>query len=374
LFDPLWHVRLVDGVFPIIAGVIGVVAAGLFAAVVTHRRRTQGRRRYRVLTLVGSGGILLLSAAVGLNAVTGNFATIGSLVGKTVLPSLSLPALAQGPQLSNWVAPASLPAHGSYGVMQIPATVSRFTVREGVVYLPPAALTRHPPKLPVLVMLSGQPGVPMNMVTSVDMPSILDRYARAHRGLAPIVVIPDQLGAPYDNPMCVDSPLGHSATYLSVDVPNWIRSHLNVSSDRKDWAIGGYSQGGTCSIQLGTRFTGTFGNILDISGELAPHRGSAAATIADAFGGSAAAYEAAKPLALLASHSPFTDTLAIFAVGERDERYRPIVTTMKDAASRAGMTSVEIVAPNSAHDWKTVGYAVDRGLDVLGRRWALSSQ
>lgn len=373
MFDPLWHIRLVDGAFPIIAGVIGVIAAGLFATLVTPRRGTRSRR-HRVLGLVGGGGLLLLSAAVGVNAVTGNFTTIGSLVGKTVLPSLSLPAIAQGPQPSNWVAPASTPAHGSYGVVAIPATASGFTVREGVVYLPPAALTRHPPKLPVLVMLSGQPGAPTNMVTSVDMPSILDRYARAHRGLAPIVVIPDQLGAPYDNPMCVDSPLGHSATYLSADVPSWIRSHLNVSDDRRDWAIGGYSQGGTCSIQLGARFTGTFGNILDVSGELAPHRGSIPATIADAFGGSTAAYEAAKPLALLAAHEPFADTLAIFAVGGDDARYRPIATTMKDAAGRAGMTAVEIVAPNSAHDWKTVGYAVDRGLEILGERWALSSR
>ncbi|MEO7124017.1 MAG: alpha/beta hydrolase-fold protein, partial [Lacisediminihabitans sp.] len=260
-----------------------------------------------------------------------------------------------------------------FGAVEIPATHSRFRVRHGVVYLPPAALTRHPPRLPVLVMMSGQPGAPTNMVTSVNMPSILDHYAQAHRGLAPIVVIPDQLGGPYDNPMCVDSPLGRSATYLSVDVPNWIHGHLNVSNDRRDWAIGGYSQGGTCSIQLGAKFTSIFGNILDISGELAPHRGSYGATVAAAFGGSAAAYQAAMPLSLLTAHAPFTDTLGIFAVGGRDQRYRPIETRIREAAASAGMTTTEIVAPNSGHDWKTVGYAVDHALDVLGRRWAFSN-
>ncbi|MEO6943076.1 MAG: alpha/beta hydrolase-fold protein [Lacisediminihabitans sp.] len=369
MFDPLWHVSLRDGAFPIIAGVIGVMAAGILAVIITHRSRGHGHYS-RTIALLGGGVVILLSTAVGVNTVTGSFATIGSLVGKTVLPSLTLPALTSGPSPSNWDAPSHLLPQGHYGVVEIPATASRFKHREDVVYLPPAALAPHPPKLPVLIMLSGQPGVPMNMVTSVDIPSILDHYARAHRGLAPIVVIPDQLGAPYANPMCVDSPLGRSATYLSVDVPAWIRSHLNVSADRQDWAIGGYSQGGTCSIQLGSRFTATFGNILDISGELAPHRGSVASTVKDAFGGSTAAYEAAKPLNLLASHAPFADTLAIFAVGERDKRYRPIETTMREAAARAGMNTVEIVAPNSAHDWKTVGYAIDRAIAVLGQRWA----
>lgn len=371
MFDPLWHVRIVDGVFPVIVGLVAVVAAVMFAIMLRRQRvRSAGGFR-RTLAVALTGSILLLSAAVGVNAATGRFATIGSLAGKVVLPSIALPSLTQGPTVSHWVAPRSLARHGQFGVLRIAPIVSRFTVRDAVVYLPPAALSRHPPRLPVLVMMSGQPGIPTNMVTSVDMPSILDRFARHHRGLAPIVVIPDQLGSPYQNPMCVDSAIGNSATYLSVDVPNWIRRHLNVLSDRKDWAIGGYSQGGTCSIQLGARFSGTFGNILDISGELAPHRGSRAATIADAFGGSADAYDAASPLSLLDAHSPFSDTLAIFAVGQADARYRPIARTMADAAHRAGMDTVAIVAPGTGHDWKTVGYAVDRGLDVLGRRWEL---
>ncbi len=372
MFDALWHLSLVNGVVPIVVGAVGLITAGLLVLLSTRWRDTRRSRSHRVLAFVGSGGVLLLSALLGLNALTGSFVTLGSLVGKRVLAELSLPAVVPGPGASDWAEPASLPAHGSFGTVQIPATSSGFPAREGVVYLPPAALTRHPPRLPVLIMMSGQPGAPTNMVTSVDMPSILDRYARLHRGLAPIVVIPDQLGGPYDNPMCVDSPLGRSASYLTVDVPRWIRHHLNVESDRRDWAIGGYSQGGTCSIQLGARYANMFGSILDISGELAPHRGSIGSTIASAFGGSASAYRAAQPLSLLAAHSPFVDTVAIFAVGEQDARYRPIEARVKDAAARAGMTTTEIVVPNSAHSWKTVGYAVGQALEVLGRRWAFS--
>ncbi len=43
----------------------------------------------------------------------------------------------------------------------------------------------------------------------------LDRLAAAHHGLAPIVVMPDQLGEATRNPMCVDGPLGDSRTYLT---------------------------------------------------------------------------------------------------------------------------------------------------------------
>ena len=54
--------------------------------------------------------------------------------------------------------------------------------------------------------------------------------------------------------MCVDGPLGYSATYLTVDVPGVDPiAHLHGQAARRAWAIGGFSQGGTCSLQLAAR-------------------------------------------------------------------------------------------------------------------------
>ena len=348
---------------------ISLAGLGMLAVVISDSRV---RRRW--IGVVVATGVLIAAGAAGVNIQTNQFPAVGSLVGKTVVPDLSLPALL-APRVagepSEWHQPRTMPLHGRVGSIRIPSVVSGFSVRDAVIYLPPAALVAHPPRLPVLVMLSGQPGIPTNMVSTVDMPAILDRFARTHRGLAPIVVIPDQLGTAYANPMCVDSPLGNSATYLSVDVPHWIRAHLNVMNNRTKWAIGGYSQGGTCSMQLGSRFPGLFGSIFDVSGELAPHRGSEEATITAAFGGSADAYEAAKPRSLIAAGAPFADTLAIFAVGATNAKYRQNAATLENAAKVAGMRTVTIVAPHTGHEWPTVGYAVEHGLPVLCRNWGL---
>jgi S-formylglutathione hydrolase FrmB len=352
-------------------GGVGFALAGLWRA-----------RVWRVVLGAASAVLFAFAGAVGVNVDIAEFPTLGSALGVGTIARLSLPSVSPKPTLAptsttkqtlaqSWTAPANMPKAGTVGSVTIPATVSRFTPRAAIVYLPPAALVKDAPRLPVLEMLAGQPGAPSNLITSGNLAAIMDAYANQHAGLAPIVVIPDQLGAPALNPMCVDSALGNSATYLTVDVPNWINKNLRVLADRRDWAIGGFSQGGTCSIQLGTKYRGLYGNILDIAGELAPHRGSIPSTIASAFGGSGAAYAAAAPVALLASGAPYADTLAIFAVGQNDARFGAASVTVSKAARAAGMTVREILSPGTAHDWKTVQFAIRQALPLLGDRWGL---
>ncbi len=333
-----------------------------------------GARAWRKILAGCAIPVFLLAGGLGINSDLGEFPTVGELFGQTVVHTLVLPRPSASPSASpstGWVPPADLPLTGHLGSVDIPAVTSHFAARKAIVYLPPAALVSNAPALPVLVLLSGQPGAPASLVTAGQLPEILDAYALAHHGLAPIVVIPDQLGAPQNNPMCVDSPLGNSASYLTVDVPAWIRAHLHVRSDRSDWAIGGFSQGGTCAIQLGAKYSALFGGILDISGQVVPHRGSVAATIHDAFGGSAARYQAAMPLALLAAGAPYSDTVAIFASGQNDARFAPGAVTVAQAASAAGMTVHSIVSPGTAHDWHTVQYALRVGIPILAMHWGL---
>lgn len=318
--------------------------------------------------------LFLLAGGIGINTDLGEFPTVGELLGQTTVHALVLPRASGSPSASasaDGFVPVDPPLKGHLGSVVIPATTSHFAAREAIVYLPPAALVPRASALPVLELLSGQPGAPANLVTAGQLPEILDAFALAHHGLAPIVVIPDQLGAPQNNPMCVDSPLGNSASYLTVDVPAWIRTHLNVRSDRSDWAIGGFSQGGTCAIQLGAKHPELYGGILDISGQLAPHRGSVAATIHDAFGGSAASYRAATPLSLLAVGAPYSDTFAVFASGQNDARFNPGAVTVATAAAAAGMTVRSIVSPGTAHDWRTVQYALRTAIPLLAERWGL---
>lgn len=319
--------------------------------------------------------LIVIASLAGINVDFGAYPNVRDAAG--IAPFSPLPAAdltghaqAMDPQLAaHWHPGAGMPAHGIVGTVAIPAVRSHFHARKAVIYLPPAALAAHPPALPVVMLFSGQPGSPADVFTSGHAAQIYDAYAAAHRGLAPIVVAADQLGRPGNNPMCVDSSLGNAATYLTVDVPHWIRTHLPVATGRQHWGVGGYSQGGTCAIQFGAGRPDLFGSILDVLGQLQPSVG--ANTAARAFGGSVAAYQAVKPLTLLAVHAPYPNTLAIFGTGARDVRYTRYAHAVEAAASAAGMDTELITCAHSGHDWNTVRSVWERALPQLADRMGL---
>lgn len=364
---------------PISRAWVCAALAGIALAVVSLLR---ARARRRVVA-VGGMILFLLAGALGVNADFGQYTTLGSIAGTSAfspLPDSVLSAQRAGagsaaedvaPLWKTWNAPSDLPARGTVGEVTIPATVSGFAARTALVYLPPAALVSDHPALPVLVMLSGQPGSPENVFLAGHLDTLLDSMAAENHGLAPIVVVPDQLSAPNVNPMCVDSAIGNSATYLTVDVPAWIRANLDVEPGPTTWAIGGFSQGGTCAIQLGAAHPELFGSILDVSGELFPKNGTPQQTIDQGFAGNAAAYEAAKPLAVLAAHAPYSNTVGVFGVGSLDSKYTPFIDQVSNAAAQAGVRTTVLHSPGTAHDWATVRYVFQHGLPEISRQMGL---
>jgi enterochelin esterase-like enzyme len=331
----------------------------------------QGGNGRRVVALAAALAVAL-TAGLGINVDFGAYRTIGEAVTPNPYPTGRLdhqhPARpgAHEVDAATWTAPVGMPRHGRTLAVRIPATVSRFHARRAVVWLPPAAQVADPPTLPVLVVLSGQPGQPSDMFQTGRIGTFLDRYAAAHQGLAPIVVSPDQLGAPERNPMCVDSRrLGRSATYVMTDTVRWIRQHLDVASTRSAWGIGGFSQGATCSMQFSSAHPEVFGTTLAISSELAPANGSLEHTVDVGFGGSRRAYDRATPEALLAAHAPYRGHLTVFGYGEDDAPYERSTLALRAASARAGIATTLIVSPGSAHDWNTVRYVLGRGLPTV---------
>ncbi|MBC7723488.1 MAG: hypothetical protein H7146_01900 [Burkholderiaceae bacterium] len=321
-------------------------------------------RRRRVAAILAIPAFLL-AAATGINADFAQYPTVRTVLGIPLYGALDATPAASSD------ATVAMPTAGTVGEVTIPATVSGFAARSAIVYLPPAALVPNPVALPVIEMMSGQPGSPQDAFQAGQLAVTLDAYAKAHNGLAPIVVVPDQLGTPDNNPMCVDSPLGNSATYLTVDVPNWIRSTFHVDSSPTGWVIAGFSQGGTCSIQLGAAHPEIWGTVLDVSGELQPQLATAAQTIASGFGGSKAAYAAAAPSAILAAHTPYSDFEVIVGVGGDDARFGPFSRQIEAAAKKAGATTASIVSPGTSHDWHTVQYVFTQALPLLADRSGL---
>ncbi|WP_210506020.1 esterase family protein [Naasia sp. SYSU D00057] len=353
-----WTIRIADA----------LAFAGLGIAVANF----WGTRWQRKAAAFLTSGLLALSLSLVFNVDFAQYPRLGDALATTYSEDAELPRRVADPvPVEEWTAPEDLPERGSVGKVDIPATESGFPARGAYVYLPPAAYAAEPPALPVVVAMAGQPGEPADIFRAGQVDRILDAVAADHDGLAPIVVVPDQLGDPTVNPMCLDGPYGDSETYLTVDVPDWIRSSLNVSDDPADWTVTGFSQGGTCSLQLAAAHPELFGALLDIAGEEAPSLGSVEETIERGFGGDEDAYRAATPAAILQANAPYEDSVALFAAGERDRKYSASMRTVSALAAEAGMAVTVLVSPGTAHDWNTARYGLREGFAQLLPRWGI---
>ena len=325
----------------------------------------------------------VLSAATGIDQAYGEYATIGSLFGQDTYREADLTGMAKRSDLisvTQWKQEAAdgsisdIPAHGEVSKVNIPATTSHFEARKALVYLPPAAIAtaKHKPALPVILMMSGQPGSPGRVFAAGGIQTMMDDYAQHHGGLAPIVIAADQLGDDSHNTLCVDSPVyGNVLTYLTKDVVDWVRTNLPAAWQAQDWAIAGFSQGATCSLQIGANHPDLFGTIIPTGSELKPTNGSESSMISRFFQGDRAAYENQIPVNAIRNHAPSTQTLVIGA-GERDRESVRNVERIVPVAQQAGMHVTAVESLGNAHDWHAVQDTLWYGLAVFGYNTGLS--
>ena len=131
----------------------------------------------------------------------------------------------------------------------------------------------------------------------------MDEFAHMHEGITPLVFMVDNTGSVTNDTECVNSPRGNAETYLSVDVPNYIKAHFRVLDSPANWAIGGLSLGGMCGVMLTLRHPDVFHYFLDYGGEIGPVIGSKQQTIDTLFGGSESAWAAHQPNLILTSQN-----------------------------------------------------------------------
>lgn len=356
---------------------IGVALLGLALLVVGWRGQ---RWSVRLLAPIAVA-LVVLGAADGIDTVFGAYPTVASAlqlqpyddVSGALLPQSQSEPGAAGvapPAIQQWQPPPDMPANGGVTQVTIPATRSGFAARPAWVYLPPAALTAHPPLLPVLVMIGGQPGSPRDWLDGGQLAQQMDQWAATHAGLTPIVVMPDGLGSQTANPLCMDSALGKADTYLSSDVVSWATSSLPVDPDHRHWAVGGFSYGGTCALQLAVAHPDLFPTFFDVSGQKSPTLGGRTRTLAATFGGDARAFATVDPLRELARH-PEPNSAGYIAVGAQDDQYRSQELAVTAAARDAGMAITYRELPGR-HSWDVWRPAFAGALPWLSARMGLA--
>lgn len=357
----------------------GCAGVGFSIAHVVMRRRAS---RVVAAILVAFS---LLSSATGINQAYGEYARLGSLFGEEPYSEADLTGMVDSDDglltIAQWrqgVADQTIkdiPSQGVVNKVDVPATKSGFVARETLVYLPPAALVSgNKPALPVILMMSGQPGSPGRVFEAGDIQNMMDDYAQRHQGLAPIVIAADQLGDAMHNTLCVDSQeYGNVLTYLTQDVVDWVKNNLPAAQDAANWAIAGFSQGGTCSMQIGPNYPELFGTIIPTGSEIGPTNGSEEEMISRFFNGDRAAYERQIPINAIRNHAPSDQTL-IMGSGEKDTDSLNNIKKMASVAREAGMHVTAVESLGNAHDWHAVQDTLRYGLAVFGHNTGMDDE
>ena len=354
---------------------IWVALAGMAVAVaVLGWRGSPGWRRVAALLAVP---LTLSCVALAVNQWTGYFPTVQSAWGQlTGAPAEQGPAAADagdGPR-------------GKIVTMSVPDGGSGFAHREELVYLPPAWFASDPPPaLPAILMIGGEFGSPNDWLRAGDAQRVADEFAAAHDGNAPVLVFVDSGGTFRNDTECVDGVRGNAASHFTKEVVPYVISQFGVSSDPANWAVAGWSMGGTCAVTLTVRHPELFSTFLDIDGDLYPNAGTREQSVARLFGGDVSAFDSFNPTVIIPGHGPYTGTSGWFSIGaDAPPVYRPGGTDagvpegaapdprnhdaaadyLCDLGSRYGIECA-VVGAQTAHDWQGAGTVFEKALPWL---------
>jgi S-formylglutathione hydrolase FrmB len=349
---------------------VGLVFLALVVGAIGWLRFRNWRRVVSVLSVL----LTALMAITLVNAHYQYYPTLGSVFGVDAQNEVSvrtLDALRERAKSENG---GQLPTHGFTIQVPIPATVSGFKARDAFVWVPPIWVANSKIKLPVLTLLAGIPGTPSDWTRAGFADQTAREFADAHKGIAPIIVMPDSNGTAGADTECVNSSLGRAETYLTVDVPNYIRKNFNAKTSPNSMAIGGLSEGGMCALMLTLRHPDIYRTFADYSGLTGPTVGNLvdpAATTQKLFGGSAAEYRAHNPLVLLKAGT-FKQLGGWFEVGTADRAPLQAQRTLVPLAIKAGIHTCSREVPGAGHNFDLWTEAFQDSLPWLAYRLGLT--
>lgn len=255
-----------------------------------------------------------------------------------------------------------------------PGTVERVQISGGASGISRAAFVYLPPqyfeprfrfvRFPVIELLHGSPGRPSDWITALGATTIADEVI-GRRGMGPIILVMPQINRSLNSYQdCTDVPGDLDDTYLSRDVPAWVRSHFRAAASGSQWGLLGYSSGGYCAANLALRHRGSFGAVMPLDGYYRPQDGPAAR----ALGGSRRLLAANDPLATVRALRPGAAPLPAFWLAAGTGGGADLASARAMVGALARLSSATLVTePGAVHNF----YAWQR---VLPRAYAWAWQ
>src|SRR5689334_17242361 len=182
---------LTDDPAPVVVWVwLAAAVAATLVAVVGWPGAPWWRRSLAILAVP----LTLLCVGSTLNRWVGYFPTVEEAWG--AVTAGPMPDQVTDAQLAAMAASPTRPASGALVGVDIPSTASGFAHREEYVYLPSTWFTgaENHPTLPVVMMIGGEFNTPTDWIRTGNAMSVIDSYAAAHAGSAPIMVFVDSGG------------------------------------------------------------------------------------------------------------------------------------------------------------------------------------
>jgi enterochelin esterase-like enzyme len=154
----------------------------------------------------------------------------------------------------------------------VPGKLSKIS-RTVYVYLPPQYfMTKYASyRFPAIELLHGSPGSPEQWIDPMNILPTLDDMIATHHADPVVLVMPDTNGGQDYSLQCLNAVGGaQDATYVALDVPNFVTANYRVQPPGKAWAVAGLSEGAFCAANLALQYPTKFGFAGTMSGYFAP--------------------------------------------------------------------------------------------------------
>ncbi|MFI6076512.1 alpha/beta hydrolase [Actinoplanes sp. NPDC051343] len=248
----------------VLLGAVAVLGIAVLLALTWDRRGKIWRSALMAVSVL----VVAATAGLQLNRMTEAYPSWAALVGQAPRhPAQAEAKLADGggaassPEVSGGSRMVTLTVPG-------PASGLNLTM---YVYLPVGYAQSPRTAFPVIEATHGYPGTAVTWVRKLRVQHYLDTEIAAGRMAPTVVIFPMQTPRALLDTECTNLVHGpQTETYLTTDVPAYVRAHFHVRTDRGGWGLIGYSAGGFCTNNLLLRHPDRYAAGASLSGYASP--------------------------------------------------------------------------------------------------------